>query len=165
VDEPIGSVEWLVAKNAAYASQQHRSLPDRPAQDLAIVACMDARLDVHQLLGIPNGAAHIIRNAGGIITDDVIRSLCLSQRALGTRQIVLIHHTKCGLEGVDEDAFFDDLEADVGERPRWSVDGFEDPYIDVRHSVQRLIDSPFLQHTSDVHGFVFDVDTGLLNPV
>ncbi|MEK9636485.1 MAG: carbonic anhydrase, partial [Acidimicrobiaceae bacterium] len=114
---------------------------------------------------LDNGDGHIIRNAGGIITDDVIRSLCLSQRALGTREIILLHHTKCGVCGVIEEEFRAELEAEYGVVPEWSSGGFSDPYDDVRRSIELLRASPFVPHTDHVRGFVYDVDTGLIDPV
>jgi len=122
-------------------------------------------MDIHEILGLDNGDGHIIRNAGGIITDDVIRSLCLSQRALGTREIILLHHTKCGVCGVIEEEFRAELEAEYGVVPEWSSGGFSDPYDDVRHSIELLRSSPFVPHTDHVRGFVYDVDTGLIDPV
>lgn len=160
------NVDALKERNAHYASTSHASEIDvRPALHLAVVACMDARIDVHAVLGISNGDAHIIRNAGGVITDDVIRSLCLSQRELGTREIVLVHHTRCGLHNVDEGAFRAELSDEVGAVPSWSLQSFGDPYEDVQQSIDVLRNSPFVPHTDHVSGFVFDVDTGVLEPV
>lgn len=162
----IPNVDDLTARNARYASTTH--VPEigvRPALKVAVVACMDARIDVHAVLGIDNGDAHIIRNAGGVITDDVIRSLCLSQRELGTREIVLIHHTNCGLHNVDEGAFRAELSDEVGAVPTWSLQSFGDPYEDVQQSIELLRGSPFVPYTDHVSGFVFDVDTGLLQAV
>ena len=122
-------------------------------------------MDIFALLGLANGEAHIIRNAGGVVTDDVIRSLCLSQRSLGTREIMLLHHTKCGLEGLDEAAFRRDLGALVGHKPTWALEPFDDPYIDVSQSIQRLQHSPFIGFEDHIRGFVFDVDSGLLHEV
>ncbi len=125
---------------------------------------MDARLDLHAALGLELGDCHTIRNAGGVVTDDVIRSLTISQRALGTRSVVLIHHTGCGLETLTED-FRHDLEMEVGQRPAWAVEAFRDVDQDVRQSMQRVRTSPFLVHTDDVRGFVFDVKSGLLREI
>lgn len=156
----------LVARNrAAAASFSDGDLAASPSTHIAVVACMDARMDVHQILGLTNGDAHIIRNAGGVITDDVVRSLCLSQRALGTREIILVHHTRCGVAGLDEAQWKLDLEAETGATPEWSFCAFSDPYDDVRRSVRMLVDSPFVQHTDHISGFVYDVDTGLLERV
>jgi carbonic anhydrase len=125
---------------------------------------MDARLDPHAALGLDLGDCHTIRNAGGVVTDDVIRSLTISQRALGTRSVVLVHHTGCGLETLTEE-FRHDLEREVGQRPSWAVEAFPDAAQDVRQSMQRVRTSPFLLHTDDVRGFVLDVKTGLLTEV
>lgn len=156
----------LLDRNARYADRFDRpDLPGPPSRGLAVVACMDARLDVAAALGIDLGEAHVIRNAGGIVTDDVIRSLCLSQRALGTRRIVLVHHTRCGVQGLDDESFADGVEADVGERPPWPFGGFADAEDDVRESARRLVASPFVPVTDEIRGFVYDVDTGRLHEV
>lgn len=155
----------LVAANARYAAEFHDPGMDaRPVLQVAVVACMDARLDLHKALGLALGDCHTIRNAGGVVTDDTIRSLAISQRALGTRSIVLIHHTNCGMESITED-FRTELEAEVGQRPTWSVESFTDSDQDVRQSMARVRTSPFLAHTEDVRGFVFDVHTGLLREI
>lgn len=122
-------------------------------------------MDIFALLGLEQGDAHVIRNAGGVITDDVIRSLVLSQRFLGTREIVLLHHTDCGLSAVDEGALKDELEAEVGIKPWWALETFNDPYADVQQSINRLRSTPFVTHDHHVRGFVYDVDTGLLHEV
>ena len=126
---------------------------------------MDARLDVAGLLGLELGDAHIIRNAGGVVTDDVIRSLCLSQRFLGTTEIVLIHHTDCGLQKVDEGQLRLELATELGVTPAWSLDGFADPYDDVRQSIARLVRSPFVAETDQIRGCVYDVVDGRLHEV
>ncbi|MET8553382.1 carbonic anhydrase [Streptomyces sp. NPDC004959] len=155
----------LVAANEAYAKTfTDPGMDARPVQKVAVVACMDARLDLHAALGLELGDCHTIRNAGGVVTDDVIRSLTISQRALGTRSVVLIHHTNCGLETLTED-FRQDLEREVGQRPSWAVEAFTNAEQDVRQSMQRVRTSPFLVETNDVRGFVFDVHTGLLHEV
>ncbi len=155
----------LVEANRSYSEQfTDPGMDARPVLKVAVVACMDARLDLHAALGLHLGDCHTIRNAGGVVTDDVIRSLTISQRALGTRSIVLVHHTGCGLETLTE-GFRDDLEHEVGQRPTWAVEAFRDVDQDVRQSMQRVRTSPFLQHTDDVRGFVFDVTTGLLREV
>lgn len=159
-------VDDLVAGNARYAAGfDAAGLQTEPSRQLAIVACMDSRMDCFAMLGLGNGEAHVIRNAGGIVTDDVIRSLCLSQRFLGTREIMLIHHTDCGLSKVDEGAFRTELEAEVGIKPAWSLESFTDPYADVRQSIERLRVSPFVPHTDHVRGFVYEVDDGRLHEV
>lgn len=160
------STEELLADNARYADTAHEpDLPAAPRRRLAVVACMDARLDVMSALGLRNGEAHVIRNAGGVVTDDVIRSLCLSQRALGTREIVLVHHTDCGLQAVDEPEFRAELERELGLTPSWSLESFSDPDADVRQSMTRLRLSPFVTHTDHLRGFVYEVETGRLREV
>ncbi len=140
-------------------------LPLTPAQHMAVVACMDSRMPIFPMLGLSSGDAHVIRNAGGVVTDDVIRSLLISQRLLGTREIVLIHHTDCGLMKVSEDDMRAELERETGLRPRFSMESFKDPYTDVRQSILRLKSSPFLPYRDKIRGFVYDVTTGLLNEV
>jgi len=160
------SADELLGHNRAFAEVfDDDDLQVSPMRHLAIVACMDSRMDVFKLLGLGNGEAHIIRNAGGVITDDVIRSLCLSQRLLGTREILLLHHTDCGLQKVREDDFRDELFEELGVKPRWLVESFRDPYVDVRQSMQRLDLTPFVTHKELIRGFVYDVTTGLLNEV
>ncbi|MFF8385450.1 beta-class carbonic anhydrase [Streptomyces kanasensis] len=160
-----GVTDRLVESNRRYAEQfTDPGMDARPVLKVAVVACMDARLDLHAALGLHLGDCHTIRNAGGVVTDDVIRSLTISQRALGTRSIVLVHHTGCGLEKITE-GFRDELEQEVGQRPTWAVEAFRDVDQDVRQSMQRVRTSPFLQHTGDVRGFVFDVTTGLLREI
>ncbi|HWU12369.1 MAG TPA: carbonic anhydrase [Streptomyces sp.] len=155
----------LVELNTRYAKAfTDPGLNARPALHVAVVACMDARLDLYPALGLELGDCHTIRNAGGVVTDDVIRSLTISQRALGTRSVVLVHHTKCGMESLTED-FRQDLEAEVGQRPAWAVEAYSDADQDVRQSMQRVRTSPFLLHTDDVRGFVLDVSTGALREV
>ncbi|MEU6290579.1 beta-class carbonic anhydrase [Streptomyces sp. NPDC005047] len=163
---PAGSAtDRLVEANARYAAEfSDAELAGRPALHTAVVACMDARLDVTAALGLRNGDCHVIRNAGGAVTDDVIRSLAISQRALGTTGVVLVHHTACGMETLTED-FRHELELEVGQRPVWAVESFQDVDQDVRQSIERVRTSPFLPHTDDVRGFVYDVKTGLLREV
>ncbi|WNF26578.1 carbonic anhydrase [Streptomyces sp. C11-1] len=157
--------DQLVALNSRYAKDfRDPGMDARPVLQVAIVACMDARLDLHAALGLELGDCHTIRNAGGVVTDDVIRSLTISQRALGTRSIILIHHTNCGLESLTED-FRQELEREVGQRPVWAVEAYTDADQDVRQSMQRVRTSPFLLHNDDVRGFVFDVTTGLLREI
>ncbi len=160
------NVAELVGRNRRYAERfVDADLQVRPTRQLAVVTCMDSRIDTFAVLGLGNGEAHIIRNAGGIITDDVIRSLCLSQRFLGTREIVLVHHTDCGLQKVDEAEFRDELAAELGVKPWWSLETFTDPYEDVRQSMQRLFMTPFIRHKDHISGFVYDVTDGLLHAV
>lgn len=155
----------LVEANERYAAAfTDPGMDARPVLNVAVVACMDARIDLHASLGLSLGDCHTIRNAGGVVTDDVIRSLTISQRKLGTRSVVLIHHTGCGLESITED-FRNELEQEIGQRPSWAVESFRDVDQDVRQSMQRVRTSPFLLHTEDVRGFVFDVTTGLLREI
>lgn len=155
----------LVSANRRYASEfNDPGMDARPVLHVAVVACMDARLDLHKALGLELGDCHTIRNAGGVVTDDTIRSLTISQRALGTRTVILIHHTGCGLESLTED-FRHELEDEVGQRPAWAVEAFRDVDQDVRQSMQRVRTNPFLPHRDDVRGFVFDVHTGLLREI
>ncbi|MGV9640028.1 beta-class carbonic anhydrase [Streptomyces sp. NPDC003514] len=165
IDRTGTVTDRLVDANTQYASEfSDPGMDARPVLQVAVVACMDARLDLHAALGLELGDCHTIRNAGGVVTDDVIRSLTISQRALGTRSIVLIHHTNCGLESLTEE-FRHELEMEVGQRPAWAVESFRDVDQDVRQSMRRVRTSPFLLHKDDVRGFVFDVKTGLLREV
>ena len=160
------SAEELLAHNRAFAAEfADHDLQVAPLRRLAVVACMDSRIDTFKILGLGNGEAHIIRNAGGVITDDVIRSLCISQRLLGTREILLVHHTDCGLQRIREDDFRDELLEELGVKPRWLVESFRDPYVDVRQSMQRLEITPFITHKDLIRGFVYNVTTGILEEV
>ena len=165
-DHPFPNTDELIERNRESASRLDGTHFDvRPSRSLAVVACMDSRMDIFAILGLENGEAHIIRNAGGAVTDDTIRSLCLSQRYLGTREIVLLHHTDCGLYNLDEPAFKAELEDELGVRPEWALESFNDPYADVRQSMRRLELSPFVTQTNHVRGFVYNVDSGLLDEV
>ena len=160
------NTDELVARNRTYAKGfDDHALEVQPTRKMALVSCMDSRIDAFQVFGLRNGESHIIRNAGGVVTDDVIRSLCLSQRYLGTREIILLHHTDCGLHNLDEAAFRDDLEAETGVKPWWSLEAFSDPYADVRQSMHRISMTPFILHKDLVRGFVYDVEDGLLKEV
>ena len=162
---PPSIIDSFVARNRDYAAgYRDGGMDARPVQHVAVVACMDARLDVHAALGLRLGDCHVIRNAGGVVTDDTIRSLTVSQRALGTRSIALIHHTGCGLLSLTED-FRRELEDEVGIRPSWALESFTDLEQDVRQSMARVRTSPFLLHREDIRGFVFDVTTGLLREI
>ncbi len=155
----------LLANNAHYAESFSGPLPMPPGKRVAVVACMDARLDVYRILGLSEGQAHVIRNAGGVITDDEIRSLAISQRLLGTEEIILIHHTDCGMLTFTDDEFKRSIQEDTGLKPGWSAEAFGDLDADVRQSVARIKANPFVPHKDSVRGFVFDVATGKLNEV
>ncbi|WP_030677263.1 beta-class carbonic anhydrase [Streptomyces sp. NRRL B-1347] len=156
--------EYL-ANNSAYAASFRGPLPLPPSRQVAVLACMDARLNVYAVLGLEEGEAHVIRNAGGVVTDDGIRSLAISQRLLGTREIILIHHTDCGMLTFTDGDFERQIEEETGIRPPWAAEAFSDLEDDVRQSVRRIASSPFVPHTDAVRGFVFDVATGQLTEV
>jgi carbonic anhydrase len=155
----------LLAANARYAETFSGPLPLPPSRQVAVLACMDARLDVYRALGLAEGEAHVIRNAGGVVTDDEIRSLAISQRLLGTKEIVLVHHTDCGMLTFSDEDLLGAIERDTGVRPTWSCESFTDLEEDVRASIQRILDSPFVPVKDSVRGFVFDVATGRLTEV
>jgi carbonic anhydrase len=159
------ATDELLANNEAYAAAFGGLLPLPPARQLAVVACMDARLNVYGLLGLAEGEAHVIRNAGGAVTDDTIRSLAISQRLLGTREIILIHHTECGMLTFTDDGFKAAIEDETGIRPPWAAEAFSDLDEDVRQSINRIKASPFVPVKDSVRGFVFDVSTGRLREV
>mgnify|MGYP000226898211 CR=1 FL=1 len=159
-------VDELLANNRLYADElAELHLDLRPRRRLAIVSCMDSRLDVFAALGLQSGDAHVLRNAGGVITDDVIRSLAISQRLLGTREVMLIHHTDCGMEKITDDGFRAELQADTGVAPAFAIESFADLDADVRQSILRVRRSAFLLHRDAVRGFVYDVDTHRLREV
>jgi carbonic anhydrase len=159
------AVDDYVKNNAEYALTHVGGRPTRPARHVAVVACMDSRMRIFPMLGMGDGEAHVIRNAGGVVTDDVVRSIAISQRLLGTREIMLIHHTDCGLQKTTEDEFKGAIEADTGVRPPWAVESFTDPEQDVRQSIGRIKASPFIPLKDSIRGFVFDVAAGKLNEV
>ncbi len=162
----MSTTDDLLRNNEAYTSGFDKGdLPMPPARKTAVVACMDARLDVHAILGLEVGDAHVIRNAGGVVTDDAIRSLAISQRLLGTEEIVLIHHTDCGMLTFSDDEFRRAIQDDTGIKPPWSPESFTDLDADVRSSIGRIKASPFVPHRDAVRGFVYDVHTGRLNEV
>ena len=136
-----------------------------PGKGLAVVACMDARLNVYALLGLHEGEAHVIRNAGGVVSDDVLRSLVISQRLLGTREVILVHHTDCGMLTFTDDQVKADIEADIGLRPHFALEAFSDLERDIRQSIARIKHSPFVPHKDSIRGFVYDVRTGALQEV
>jgi len=159
-------IDELLANNRAFAaSLPDRHLDVRPSRSLAVVTCMDSRLDVFAALGLRDGEAHILRNAGGVITDDMIRSLAVSQRRLGTREVMLIHHTNCGMQSLTDDGFRAELQQDTGVAPSFAIESFADVDADVRQSVLRVRRSPFLPHREMVRGFVYDVDSLLLREI
>jgi carbonic anhydrase len=155
----------LLANNARYAEGFSGPLPLPPAKHIAVLACMDARLNVYAILGLAEGEAHVIRNAGGVVTDDEIRSLAISQRLLGTREVLLIHHTDCGMLTFTDDGFKRAIQEETGIKPAWAAEAFPDLDEDVRQSIARIKASPFIPHKDSVRGFVFDVATGKLNEV
>jgi carbonic anhydrase len=159
------ATDEFLANNDRYAQSFTGPLPLPPSRQAAVVACMDARLNVYAILGLNEGEAHVIRNAGGVITDDEIRSLAISQRLLGTREIILIHHTDCGMLTFTDDAFKRSIQDETGIKPPWSAESFTDLAEDVRQSAARIKASPFIPRTDAVRGFIFDVATGKLNEV
>jgi len=161
----VSVTDELLENNTAYASTFNGPLPMPPSKNVAVIACMDARLDVYGLLGLKDGEAHVIRNAGGVVTADEIRSLAISQRLLGTREVILIHHTDCGMLTFTDDGFKAEIRADTGAVPDWDSEAFTDLPADVRKSVERVKASAFVPHRDAVRGFVFDVATGRLAEV
>ena len=162
----MSATDELLAANGSYAENFTKGgKPMPPAKKVAIVACMDARIETGRLLGLEEGDAHVIRNAGGVVTDDVIRSLAISQRLLGTTEIVLVHHTDCGMLTFKDDGVKAQIEEDTGLRPPFALEAFSNPEDDVRQSVRRIEASPFVPHKENIRGFVYDVETGRLNEV
>lgn len=162
----MGVTDELLKNNAAYSGSFTKGgLPMPPGKHLAVVACMDARLDVYRILGLHEGEAHVIRNAGGVVSDDAIRSLVISQRLLGTNEIILIHHTDCGMLTFSDDDVKKKIQADVGIRPSFALEAFPDLESDVRQSIARIKASPFIPKKDSIRGFVYDVKTGKLNEV
>ena len=159
-------IDDLLRNNEEYARGfDKEDLPLPPAKGVAVVACMDARLDVHKMLGLQEGDAHVIRNAGGVITDDEIRSLMISQRLLGTTEILLIHHTGCGMLTFSDAELKDQIEADTGVRPPFAIESFGDLDENVRESIERIKSSPFIPDKEAIRGFVYEVETGRLREV
>jgi carbonic anhydrase len=162
----MSSIDELLTNNDAYAATFDRGeLPAPPARKVAVIACMDARLNLYGLLGLHEGDAHVIRNAGGVVTDDAIRSLAISQRLLGTEEVMLIHHTGCGMLTFTDDEFRRSIEQDTGIKPAWAAEAFADLDGDVRQSIARIKASPFIPHKGSVRGFVYDVESGRLREV
>ncbi|MCC8248058.1 beta-class carbonic anhydrase [Saccharothrix luteola] len=160
------AIDELLHRNAELGNvvPGDRSSP-KPSMQVTILTCMDSRIRVFEIFGLKQGEAHVLRNAGGVVTDDMIRSLALSQRKLGTREVLLVHHTNCGLQLVTEDEFKDELEEASGMRPPWSVEAFREVKDSVRGSMNRVRNSPYLLHRDQVRGFVYDVHTGELTEV
>ena len=156
----------VLRNNETYAEAFDRGeLQIPPAKRLAVIACMDARLNVYAILGLQEGDAHVIRNAGGVVTDDEIRSLAISQRLLGTEEIILIHHTDCGMLTFTDDQFKNSIQDETGIKPQWAAEAFPDLDEDVRQSIARIKASPFVPKKDNIRGFIFDVATGKLNEV
>jgi len=154
-----------LANNAEYAGGFQGPLPLPPSKHIAVLACMDARIDVYRVLGIKEGESHVIRNAGGVASDDAIRSLAISQRLLGTREIILIHHTDCGMLTFTDDEFKRSIQDETGVKPPWAAESFPDIAEDVRQSLRRIESSPFVTKHVSLRGFIFDVATGKLEEV
>jgi carbonic anhydrase len=162
----MGITDELLRSNEAYASSFNKGdLPLPPAKRVAVVACMDARLDVHKILGLEEGDAHVIRNAGGVVTDDVIRSLVISQRLLGTEEIILIHHADCGMLTFTDDEVKAQIQQDVGIKPAFPLEAFPNLEEDVRQSIRRIKASPFIPRKEIVRGFIYEVEKGSLQEV
>jgi carbonic anhydrase len=162
----MGAIDELVENAERYAEGFDKgALPLPPAKGVAIIACMDARLNPHALLGLREGDAHVIRNAGGVVTHDEIRSLSISQRLLGTEEIMLIHHTDCGMLTFSDDEFRRQVQQETGVKPEWAAEAFDDLDEDVRQSIARIKASPFIPKKDSVRGFVYEVETGTLREV
>src|SRR5579859_5043651 len=161
----MSAIDHLVQANHDYVARFPGPRPVRPKLRLTVIACMDSRLDLFGALGLEIGDAHLIRNAGGVITDDVLRSLAISQRFLGTQAVMLIHHTQCGMEGLDDAAFRAQLAAETGAEPTWDAHGFTDVYADMRESIARVRECPWIPSRDEVRGFVFDVATAKIDEV
>jgi len=160
------ATDELLANNQAYAASFDKGdLPLPPARKVAVVACMDARLHVYGALGLQEGDAHVIRNAGGVVTDDEIRSLAISQRLLGTEEIILVHHTDCGMLTFTDDEFKLSIQDETGIKPEWAVEAFSDLETDVRQSIARIKASPFIPRKESVRGFIYEVETGSMREV
>ena len=157
--------DQYLENNKKYAANFQGPLPLPPKNQIAVLACMDARINVYGALGIQEGESHVIRNAGGVVTDDEIRSLSISQRLLGTKEIILIHHTDCGMLTFSDDEFKKSIQDETGIKPEWAAEAFSNLEVDVKQSIARIKQSPFIPHTDSVRGFIFDVATGLLNEV
>jgi carbonic anhydrase len=164
-EHPVSVTDELLENNARYAETFSGPLPLPPSRRVAVVACMDARINVYEILGLRPGEAHVIRNAGGVVTDDAIRSLAISQRLLDTAEIVLIHHTDCGMLTFTDDEFKQSIQDETGIKPAWAAESFADLDTDVHQCIERIRTSPFIPRKDSIRGFVFDVTTGQLNEV
>jgi carbonic anhydrase len=158
-------IQQLLQNNREYAKTFNSPLPLPPAKNIAVLACMDARINVYGAPGLEEGQSHVIRNAGGVVTADEIRSLAISQRLLGTKEIILIHHTDCGMLTFTDDEFKEGIRKETGLKPEWAAESFSDIASDVRQSISRIKASFFIPHTDAVRGFIFDVASGLLEEV
>ena len=161
----MSQTDQLIANSRSHTAGVAGSLPGAPARRVAVLTCMDARLNLYGILGLSEGDAHVIRNAGGVVSDDAIRSLSISQNLLGTEEIILIHHTSCGMLNLEDEEFADRLEAETGERPGWPALGFPDLEGDLRDGIEKIESSPFVPRTDSVRGFVYEVETGALREV
>ena len=162
----MSETDTFLQNNEAYAASFEKGdLPLPPGRKVAVLACMDARLDPARVLGLEEGDAHVIRNAGGVVTDEALRSLAISQNLLGTEEIVIIHHTDCGMVTFSDEDFAQRLESETGSRPPWNAQAFEDLDVDVRDSIERIRESPFVPSTDSLRGFVYEVETGRLREV
>jgi carbonic anhydrase len=158
----VSVADEMLAANAASIASFQSGQPPEPSRRVAVLTCMDARIDVYSVLGLGAGEAHVLRNAGGVVTDDVVRSLAVSQRRLGTREVVLVHHSGCGMSGFTDEEFAAELAADAGSPPPWSARTFRDAESDVRNGLALLRTSPWLVHREAIRGFVLDIDGGAL---
>ena len=162
----MSATDDFLRHNEAYAATFDKAdVPLPPAKQVAVVACMDARLNIHDILGLQLGDAHVIRNAGGVVTEDEIRSLAISQRLLGTEEIILIHHTDCGMLTFHDDHFKAQIQKETGIKPQWAAESFDDIDADVRQCIARITADPFIPYKDSVRGFVYDVHTGELREV
>jgi carbonic anhydrase len=162
----MSATDEMLSGNEGYAASFDKGeLPMPPGRKTAVVACMDARLNVYGMLGLSEGDAHVIRNAGGVVTDDVIRSLAISQRLLGTEEIILIHHTDCGMLTFSDDDFKNSIQQETGIKPEWAAEAFSDLDVDVRQSMARIKSSPFIPNKGAIRGFVYEVESGRLREV
>ena len=162
----MSAIDDAIAANERFAGIPQATAPAaKPSRGLTVVTCMDARIDVHATLGLGAGEAHVLRNAGGVVSEDVVRSLAISQRKLGTREVMLIHHTDCGMEKISDEGFSTELQEETGIAPDFPIESFADAETDLRESIERLRHSPFLLHRDDVRGFLYDVETRRLREI